>query len=403
MTSDTPRPLAGIRILDLSRLLPGPAATFLLSAFGADVVKVEDIDQGDRARRIPFNATPETGLFAQVNRGKRSIAINLKSSLGRAAFLTLVPRFDVVLEGARPGTMERLGLGYETLRQHNHRLVYVAVSGYGQTGVYKDLAGHDLNYLALTGALDALAGGDVPRVPGLAIADMTAALFAVTGTLLALQSRDHTGQGQLVDVALADAAVWHLAFPLALLGVDDKPPAAGETVLTGGMAYCNTYPTSDGRAVAVAAGEPRFWATLCATLGCADLIGEQYAPPPRQVEIRRRLEAIFRTRTADDWWTIFQDLDACVTPIRDLVSLGASEHFQARGVVEGRWRIGPQPLLRGTPGRMGGGAPILGQHTRDVLEEAGLSDAEIVRLEREQAIRCVDTTQSHDGTKGSPS
>lgn len=403
MTDGTPPPLAGIRVLDLSRLLPGPAATFLLSAFGADVVKVEDPDQGDRARRIPLNATPETGLFAQVNRGKRSIAINLKSSLGRAAFLTLVPRFDVVVEGSRPGAMERLGLGYETLRQHNDRLVYVAVSGYGQTGPYKDLAGHDLNYLALTGALDALAGGDVPRVPGLAIADMTAALFAVTGTLLALQSRDRMGRGQLVDVALADAAVWHLAFPLALFSVDEKAPRAGETVLTGGMAYCNTYPTSDGRAVAVAAGEPRFWATLCATLGCTDLIGEQYAEPPRQVEIRRRLEAIFRTRTADEWWRIFQDLDACVTPVRDLVSLGAAEHFQTRGVVEGHWRIGPQPLLGGTPGRVSAGAPILGQHTRDVLEESGFSDAEISSLEREQAIRCADTTQSHVGREGLPS
>ncbi len=403
MTGDTPRPLDGIRVLDLSRLLPGPAATFLLSAFGADVVKVEDIDEGDRARRIPFNAAPETGLFEQVNRGKRSIAINLKSPLGRAAFLTLVPRFDVVVEGARPGTMERLGLGYETLRQHNDRLVYVAVSGYGQTGPYKDLAGHDLNYLALTGGLDALAGGDGPRVPGLAIADMTAALFAVTGTLLALQSRDRTGQGQLVDVALADAAVWHLAFPLALFGVDNRAPRAGQTVLTGGMAYCNTYPTSDGRAVAVAAGEPRFWATLCATLGCADLIGEQFAAPPRQVEMRRQLEAVFRTRTADEWWTMFQDLDACVTPVRDLTSLGTDEHFQARGVVAGRWRIGPQPLLRGTPGRVIDGAPILGQHTREVLKEAGLSDAEVSRLEREGAIRVVDTTQSKVGTKGAPS
>lgn len=400
MKHDTTRPLEGIRVLDLSRLLPAPAATFLLSAFGADVVKVEDIANGDRARRMPPNAGPDTGLFEQVNRGKRSAAIDLKSSSGRSAFLRLVPHFDVLVEGFRPGTMDRLGLGYETLRRHNVGLVYVAVSGYGQTGPYKDLAGHDLNYLALTGALDALAGGGEPHLPGLAIADMTAALFAVTGTLLALQSRNRSGQGQFVDVALADAAVWQMAFPLAYFGTDGLPPRVGQTVLTGGFAYCNTYPTSDGRAVAVAAGEPRFWARLCTTLGCNDFVGEQHAALPRQVEMRRRFGAVFLTRTADEWGEIFRDSDSCVTPVRDLASLGSDEHFQARGVVQGSWRIGPQPLLRGTPGRVVTRAPVLGEHTHDVLKEAGLSDAELSELARQGAVRVVQTSQSKTREEG---
>lgn len=321
-------------MLDLTRLLPGAVATQLLADFGAEVIKIEQPGRGDPTRMTP--------LFPLINRGKKSVVLNLKDPRGREGFLRLAARADVVIEGFRPGVMERLGLGYEALRQTNERLVYVALTGYGRSGPYAQMAGHDVNYMALAGALEPPA---IPRVP---VADLAGgALPAVIGLLLALEARRRTGRGQRVDVSMLEG--------VAALMV---AAAAGLDVLTGRYACYSLYQARDGRWLAVGALEPQFWANLCRGLGCEDLIAQQFAGPQRQAEMIAELGRRFRERDAAEWWEQFRDQDACVTPV-----LNPGE---ATG-----GGIPVTPQLSETPGQAAPAAPGLGEHTREILGEEG--------------------------------
>ena len=356
------RPLDGIVVLDLTRLLPGAAATMQLANFGAEVIKIEEPERGDYGRWLPPYVEGEGAVFRMVNRGKKSVVLDLKSENGREAFLRLAGTADAVVESFRPGTMERLGLGYDTLRACNERLIYVSITGYGRDGPWADMAGHDINYLALGGGLDSngIAGGP-PAIPGIQIADLAGgALQAVTGVLLALAARARTGRGQAVEISMADGVAWLLPVALGTYAATGENPARGESVLTGRYACYHVYETAGGRWIAAGALEPKFWQALCSALGCEQFIPDQFAEGPRREEIVAELARIFRTRTAEEWFEILRPVDACVTPVRNVAEVAA--HFRLR---PGESAVVPR--LRDTPGRLGGPPPRLGEHTREVL------------------------------------
>ncbi|HEV8146013.1 MAG TPA: CoA transferase [Bryobacteraceae bacterium] len=347
--------LEGIRVIDLTRLLPGAVATQWLADFGAEVIKVEQPGLGDYARH-KFTADGENPIFALTNRGKKSVTIDLKDSGGRDALLKLAENADVLIEGFRPGVMERLGVGYEALRERNPRLIYAALTGYGASGKFADLAGHDINYLALSGVLDLMGERDgPPSLAGMQIADLAGgSMQAVIGILLALQARERTGKGQRVDVSMFAGSAALMPVPLAALE-EGHASERGNEMLCGRYACYHVYAAAAGSYVAVGALEPKFWENLCRALDRADLIADQYAPEPRQSELKRALAEKFLNVTAEQWFEKLGSRDCCVTPVRNVKD--ARQDYPAD----------PIPLLSETPGRAQGRAPKLGEHNPELL------------------------------------
>jgi len=360
------RPLEGLVVLDLTRLLPGAAATMQLANFGAEVIKIEEPERGDYGRWIPPFLDGEGAVFQMVNRGKKSVALDLKSDSGRAAFLRLARDADVVVESFRPGAMRRLGLGYETLRAANQRLISISITGYGQDGPWATMAGHDINYLALGGALDLNgAPGGPPALPGIQIADLAAgAMQAVIGVLLALAARAKTGRGQAVDVSMLEGVVSLLPVALGLYAATGDIPKRGDGVLTGRYGCYHVYEAADGRSIAVGALEPKFWEALCRALDCEEFIADQFAEDPRREEIIAELARIFRTRPAQEWFDLLRPVDACVTTVCNVAEVAAR-----LGLGRGESVIAPR--LSETPGQIGGSSPRLGEHTDQVLHRGG--------------------------------
>lgn len=374
------RPLDGILVLDLTRLLPGAAATMWLANFGAEVIKVEQPGSGDYARNLFSKG--EDPIFTATNRGKKSIAIDLKDPRGRDVFLALVPKADILIEGFRPRVMERLGLGFEELRKRNPSLICVALTGYGSDGPYSGMAGHDINYLALAGVLDLIGAKDGPPViPGVQIADLAGgSMQAVIGVLLALQARERTGRGQRVEISMTDGAAALLAVPLAGYQATGRAPERGDELLSGRFACYNVYQARDGRWVSVGALEPKFWANLCRELALEHLVGEQFAAEPRRSEIKAAVAAVFRTRDAEEWFALLGGKDCCVAPVRNVAEAVKDAHFAQHP-------FGLIPALSETPGRAGDRAPALGEHTRETLRWAGISRETLEELQREGVIQ----------------
>jgi len=382
-----PRPLAGVRVLDLSRLLPGPLATKMLAELGAQVDKIEDPAGGDYLRLMPPQAGGMNAVFHALNLGHRSAVLDLKKPEGRAALLRLVTRYDVVVESFRPGVLDRLGLGFGALSAANPRLVYCAITGYGQTGPLAHRAGHDVDYLARAGVLGMTGPeGAAPQLPGMQVADVGGgALFAVSGILAALVARGVTGRGRFVDVSMCEGA---LAF--GLFGLMSRyggmVTPAGADVLGGGIAPYNTYRTRDGRAVALGALEPKFWGAFCRGVGLPfDL--EALAPGPHQVACKRKVAEVIATRTRDEWAAFAAENDCCLEPVLEPDELPDDPQHRARGVfahatlADGtRLPVPRTPLGLGAPIDAAAVAPRHGAHTREVLREAGFDDAEITAL-----------------------
>jgi crotonobetainyl-CoA:carnitine CoA-transferase CaiB-like acyl-CoA transferase len=392
------KPLDGIIVLDLTRLLPGAVASQILSNFGAEVIKIEESSAGDYAREMPPLIEGHGAFFLLTNYGKKSVAIDLKNPKGKEAFLRLVVRADVLVEGFRPGVMERLGLGYELLREHNARLIYAAITGYGQSGQYADLAGHDINYAALGGLLNAIAGpGLSPSIPGVQLADLVGgSMQAVIGILLALAARSATERGQMVDVAMMDGIMPLLTIPLAEHLATKHEAADQSKILSGRYACYHIYETLDGKWISVGALEQKFWAALCNSLGCAQFIEDQFADDERQAGMKETLAKIFKTRNADEWFELLGTKDACVTPLNTIAEVVRDAHLRERGMIVSvnhpslgvMDQIGVSPRLGDTPGEVSSlPPPQLGEHTREMLRWAGFSNTEVEELEREQVIR----------------
>jgi crotonobetainyl-CoA:carnitine CoA-transferase CaiB-like acyl-CoA transferase len=385
-------PFEGLKVLDLSRLLPGGFCSLLLADFGADVVKVEDTGMGDYIRWSPpaFEGAEETAksaLFLSLNRGKRSVRIDLKSEAGRDVLLRLVRDADVVLESFRPGVMDRLGVGYERLKQENPRIVYCAITGYGLTGPNVQRSGHDMNYLGLNGVLAITGDEDGPPMQaGAQIADLGGgALMGAFGILAALRERDRSGEGQLVDVSMFDGALSWLAMVAARVFAAGARPRRGDEMLSGSLVCYRPYRCADGW-VTLGALEPKFFAAWCHGVGRADLIEHQFEQPGSATHAE--IERVFLTRTRDEWAAFADEHDCCVEPVLEVEEALESELVRARdmviefeqpgaGMVQG---LGMPVKLSRTPGRVRRGGPALGEHTEEVLREAGLTDAEIGEL-----------------------
>ncbi|GIW73352.1 MAG: CoA transferase [Planctomycetota bacterium] len=394
-------PLEGVRVIDLTRLLPGPFCTQLLGDFGADVIKVEDTAVGDLTRLVPpYLGGSHSAAFLALNRNKRSLALDLKQERGREVLLRLVRQADVLVEGFRPGVMERLGLGWERLRAHNPRLVYCALTGFGHQGPWQQRPGHDINYLALGGALAISGAADgPPQLPGVQVADLTGALYAAVGILLALRARERTGQGQFVDVAMTDGVLALLSIHAAA-ALAGAPPRRGRGPLGGSMPNYGVYATRDGRYLAVGALEPKFWQALCSAIGRPDL---QAAAPvmlagmdeQAAAAIRAELARLFASRTLAQWQQLFAEIEACVTPVLEVEEALASEHARARVLVREQQhpelgalpQLAPVPRLDATPGTLRRHPPAHGEHTAAILEELGYRPEEIAALRAAGAVR----------------
>jgi crotonobetainyl-CoA:carnitine CoA-transferase CaiB-like acyl-CoA transferase len=404
-------PLSDIRVLDLTRLLPGGFCSLLLADFGADVVKVEDTAAGDYVRWAPPYYGDEdqqplgtrSALYLSLNRGKRSIRLDLKSDGGRAAFLRLAGDCDVVLESFRPGVLDRLGCGYDALREVNSGIVYCAITGYGQDGPNTQRAGHDTNYLALNGLLGLTGAADGPPVQaGGQIADLGGgALMAAFGVMAALHERRRTGEGQLVDVSMTDGSLAWLAMAAAQHLCDGELPRRGAGALNGGIACYLPYEAADGW-VSCGALEPKFWQAFCRGVDREGLIEHQFAAPGS--EGWRQVAEVFRGRTRDQWQAFNDEHDCCIEPILDLDEALASELVRAREMVVridqpglGEVRLLGTPVkMSRTPGDPARPAPALGEHTREVLGEAGFGDDEIAALLESGAIAGPNQTAGQE-------
>jgi alpha-methylacyl-CoA racemase len=385
-------PLSGLLILDLSRLLPGPAATMHLADLGASVLKVEDTGEGDYMRDFPPTVRNATGTrvnaaFEATNRGKQSISIDLKRPEGREILLLLARRADALIESFRPGVLARLGLGWEVLHAANPRLVVCSLSGYGQHGPLSQRAGHDLNYTAMTGVLDQNRVNGVPAIANLQMGDLLGgSLAALSALLAALLSAQRTGQGRYLDVAMTDGLLGHHFFPHADLdaGADPRPE---QTLLTGGVACYRVYRTADDRHLAVGALEPKFWAAFCAAAGLDELVERHWAhgEAPGSAAAAQTIECVqarIRQKTSDEWQATFDGVDCCVTPVLTPAEALAHPHHRARGLVRHQGEVtevGPLAQMSGhtwtpTP------APGLGEHTRAVLHELGCPSDRIDEL-----------------------
>lgn len=382
--------LTGIRVLDLTRTLPGPFASMLLADLGADVVKVEHPLGGDSERQgFPRGPDGQAYRFGMINRNKRSIAVDLKTSEGQRLISELVATFDVVIEGNRPGVAKRLGVDYPTLSERNPRIVYCSISGYGQDGPYADLPGHDINYMAMAGLLRYFDAGAGPRVPWLPIADIGGgALLAVTGILAALVARAISGVGEFIDLGMAEGALyWQQARAQWHLATGDDP-VGNSLPVTGGLPGYGTYETRDGRWLSLGCLEPTFWASLCVLLDCPELT-EARNNPSEFDEVQANLIKLIAQRDCDDWFELMQANDIPAAPVLTIEEAMTNEHFLARGCLGGdgsfeRIRL-PLHLTRSTAPDLHR-SPRLGEHTDEVLRESGLSVEMVAQLRASGAI-----------------
>lgn len=373
------QPLKGVNILDLSRLFPGPYGTRLLADLGADVIKVEDPEDGDYLRSMTPNADLDgdeiSHFFAMLNRNKRSLTLNLKSDEGRELFYELVATADVVVETFRPGVTERLGVDYETLLEHNPDLVYCSLTGFGQNGPYHDISGHDLNYVAVSGILSMNGeGGRDPVVPGTAIADLSSGTFLALSVLAALQDEGN----QYIDVSMTDVATeWSL--PYIWHAFDGrKPPVRGGTRHQKYPSYA-VYRTKDDKHIAIAAAEPKFWENLCTAVGLEEHINDHHSSDDEvRLAIRAELQELFLSEPRNYWVEYLKNYDVPVSPVNELSEVETDPHVDERGLVVDTDGMGKQfrfPILfeesidefRLSP-------PNLGEHTDEVLTEIGVDD-----------------------------
>ncbi|WBL35545.1 CaiB/BaiF CoA-transferase family protein [Tepidiforma flava] len=384
--------LDGIKVLDLSRLAPGPHCSMLLADFGADVTLVEAVPGasaklGSTGLRRS-EAAERAAAYNALGRGKKSIALNLKEEEARKIFYRMVEGADVVIEGFRPGVVKRLGVDYDTLSQINPRIICCSISGFGQTGPYANLVGHDINYIAVGGALGVTGRpGQPPAIPVNLLADFAGGgLTAAFAICLAIIAREKTGRGQNIDVGMSDGVLSLMTSAFSQYFSTGQPIRPGEYLLNGAAPFYNTYKCSDGRWFSIGSIEPHFWANLCKVLGTEDLLPHQF-DQARWPEMIERFAGIFATKTADEWMAIMSQDDICAAPVLEMENVVTNEHNLARGMVieldspVGKVKqIGVAPKLSETPGQPRSTAPLIGQHTDEILSGLGYTAEQIADL-----------------------
>jgi alpha-methylacyl-CoA racemase len=358
--------LAGVRVIDLSRLLPGPYCSLLLAQYGAEVIKIEEPNGGDYARSL------EPQLFELVNRGKRSVTLDLRKVEDVDAFARLVETADVVLESFRPGVMDRLGCGYQTLRAHNPKLVYAALTGYGQNGPLRDAASHDINALALSGVLQQIGNaGEAPAMSNLPLADLAGgALHCASAILAAVIGARSSGVGAFVDASLLDGSfALNLMAMTAIRQTGVSRPRGGD-MLSGALARYAVYECADGEHIALGALEPKFWAAFCAAVERPDLASDGTLPGAKAA-----LVELFKTRTRDAWDTLLSNADCCASAVLKLEEAMLHPQIVARGMVEqvaGGPAAGCAVQFVDAQVPQLADAPQLGEANRELLNQLGL-------------------------------
>ncbi len=397
-------PLDGIKVLDLTKLAPGPFCTMFLADLGAEVIKIEEpgpptgrrADQagaaGTQGPISSFSSSPYNAL----GRNKRSIGINLKSGAGKEIYFRLADRADVIVEEYRPGVAKRLGIDYEQLSARNPRLIYCAITGFGQNGPYRDLVGHDINYIATAGVLSMLGRpGQPPTIPHNLVADYAGGgMHGAIGVLAALVARSQTGRGQYVDISMMDGSLAILAQAFSAFFAGGKLPQRGETIFDGGIPNYNVYLTKDGKYITIAAIEPWFFANLCRALGREDFIAHEFDSSKR-AEIARVFTETFKTKTRDEWFAILTRNDICAGRMLTLDEVPSDPQVLAREMiveVEGPGgqkikQVGVSLKFSDTPGSIRSLAPQLGQHTDEILGALGYAKDEIDRWREAGAIK----------------
>lgn len=376
--------LAGVKVLDLSRLLPGPYCSMVLADHGAEVIGVED-------RRFK----DDNLFFNTINRNKRHMSLNLKSSEGQEIFYKLAARSDVMLEGFRPGVVERLGVDYQTIKNINPAIIYCSISGYGQDGPYRDRVGHDVNYMATAGLLG-LIGPDQgpPAIPGIQFADIAGgSMNGLVGILLALYARTMSGKGQYIDISMTDGLVGYLSLPHFFSQRSGRDPVRSNDLLSHRYGCYNTYETADGRFIAIGAVENRFWVNLCRLLDVEQYIDHQYDDRCRG-EIIETLRQCFSSKTVDEWNTILEDQDVCYSVVQDYREVLDSTLFKERGVIvdspgaDGATvkGLGIPVKLSETPGSIRSEPSGFGADTRGILGDLGYTEQQIDRFKEENII-----------------
>lgn len=386
--------LDGLRILDLSRLMPGPLCTMIMSDLGADVIKVEQPGLGDYARSAPPLIRDTGAAFLMLNRNKRSITLDLKKREAQEVVHKLARRSDVVIESFRPRVADKLGVGYSTISEINSGIIYCSLSGYGQTGPYRDIVGHDLTYMAYSGAIGAtgLKGGP-PVIPAVQIADIHGALYATIAVMAALCQREKTGEGDFIDISLMDVAVASMIMPFSfhLAGL---PIERGQILLSGAAPFYNVYATADDRFIAVASLEPKFWAELCEALGLGKYRDDQLAMGEEAERIRQDLAAVFRQKDRDEWVRILNQREVPCAPVYDVREVAGDPQVKSRNMffetetkefgklnqIATPIRMSHNPLAVRLP------PPRLGEHTLEILQELGYSVEEAKRLKAVGAV-----------------
>ena len=385
-----PKPLSGIRVLDLTRLLPGPVCTLHLADLGADVIKIEDTGAGDYARTLGAAPGKTAPVFAAINRNKRALRLDLKKRDGVDVFMKLVRDADAVVEGFRPGVVDRLGIGYAACNAINSRIVYCAISGYGQTGPYRDIAGHDINYCAYAGLVDqtGVAEGD-PAIPNLQIADILGgAVVPAMGILAALLDAQRSGKGRYVDVAMTEGVLVHNLQALAAVASTGKAPPRGADFLSGREPCYGVYRTADGRHMAVGALERKFWERVCDVLQRPDLKACHWEiraeADARDAQWgKAQTSAIFASRPQSYWVEKFAGEDCCVSPVLTLEESFQDPQILAREMVlrdGGTLQFAPPWKMSEYEFAVERPAPDAGQHTDEILRDAGYASADISRL-----------------------
>jgi crotonobetainyl-CoA:carnitine CoA-transferase CaiB-like acyl-CoA transferase len=393
--------LQGIRVLDLSRMLPGPYASMMLGDLGAEVIKVEEIRIGDPTRWSPPMIANQSAAFLQVNRNKKSIAIDLKQAEGRDLFLKLASTADCVLEQFRPGVVDRLGIGYAATSEINPRIVYCSLTGFGQDGPHAARSGHDLNYLALSGVLGLTTDErGKPVIPGVQVADLAGGMIAAFAMLAALMARERTGRGQYVDVSMFDVMLSMLPVPAAHQFGGRAIGVGGKYGLTGAYPFYSVYETSDGKFMTLGALEPKFWANFCRAVSREDLIARQFDDGERRESLFEEVQAIFKSRAQAEWVELMRDADCCCEPVLSMAE--AFEHAQtlAREMVREAQhptagdikQLGFAYKLSDTPPRVSQPSPALGEHTEELLSSLGIDRDERERLRKSGIIRAGDAS-----------
>lgn len=382
-------PLEGIRILDLSARMPGPVCAQMLADLGADVIKIESPRAPDPFRQFEPLVDGTGSLFHVCNRNKKGLTLEMRHPKGREIFLRLVRQADVVIEAFRPGTLDRMQLGYGVLRETNPGLIVCSLSAFGQTGPYRSRPAHDLNLLALAGVLDLLGNkGGPPIVPPVQMSGLGGALQGVVGILAALLNRGRTGRGQAVDVSLFDGVSAFASLEMSRFMAGHPLPKRGLTEGGGGYACFNVYRTADGRYLSLGCLEPQFWEAFCRVIGRESFIAEQWSPRPRQDELISEVRSIVVSRTLDEWLSLLDPEKICIAPVNTFAEALRDPHVREQGTwFEGKLPGGHKAPQAAPPFRFDGERPGwrsrppgLGEHTRDILEELGIGAGEIEEL-----------------------